>query len=391
MKIALLCSGLGNVQRGHEIFIRDLFDMLKGSVDITLFKGGGEPAPNELVIDNVSRNAPSLQNIHLAVSPRWKVAMQEQERIRIETETFAHAALRPLLEGGYDIIHCLEQEVCNRLYGFRHLFAHTPKFLFSNGGAIPAAKLSNCDFVQEHTEYNLQHSAREKAFCIPHGVDIQRFNPSISSDFRARYGIAEDAFVVISVGIICYWHKRMDYLIKEVAQIPEAHLLIVGQECADTPAIKALGEKLMPGRITFTKMPHDELPQAYAAADVFALGSLFETFGIVYIEALAMGLPVFCTEHPNQRSIVREGVFLDIKQAGALRDALLKRDPAQMRYLRERGPQIARETYALEKLKSAYIEHYQRIAASEVSLPRYTFKTKLQDNVRSLYRRLSRG
>lgn len=112
----------------------------------------------------------------------------------------------------------------------------------------------------------------------------------------------------------------------------------------------------MPGRITFTKMPHDELPQAYAAADVFALGSLFETFGIVYIEALAMGLPVFCTEHPNQRSIVREGVFLDIKQAGALRDALLKRDPAQMRYLRERGPQIARETYALEKLKSAYIE-----------------------------------
>lgn len=73
----------------------------------------------------------------------------------------------------------------------------------------------------------------------------------------------------------------------------------------------------MPGRITFTKMPHDELPQAYAAADVFALGSLFETFGIVYIEALAMGLPVFCTEHPNQRSIVREGVFLDIKQAGS--------------------------------------------------------------------------
>lgn len=141
--------------------------MLKGSVDITLFKGGGEPAPNELVIDNVSRNAPSLQNIHLAVSPRWKVAMQEQERIRIETETFAHAALRPLLEGGYDIIHCLEQEVCNRLYGFRHLFAHTPKFLFSNGGAIPAAKLSNCDFVQEHTEYNLQHSAREKLSAFP--------------------------------------------------------------------------------------------------------------------------------------------------------------------------------------------------------------------------------
>ena len=42
MKIALLCSGLGHVDRGHEIFARDLFEMLKGSLDITLFKGGGQ-------------------------------------------------------------------------------------------------------------------------------------------------------------------------------------------------------------------------------------------------------------------------------------------------------------------------------------------------------------
>ena len=51
----------------------------------------------------------------------------------------------------------------------------------------------------------------------------------------------------------------------------------------------------------FDSLPHDELPQAYAAADVFTLGSLHETFGIVYIEAMAMGLPVVCTQHPNQQ------------------------------------------------------------------------------------------
>ena len=42
-RIALLCSGLGHIRRGHEVFARDLFDLLKGELDITLFKGGGEP------------------------------------------------------------------------------------------------------------------------------------------------------------------------------------------------------------------------------------------------------------------------------------------------------------------------------------------------------------
>lgn len=390
MKVALLCSGLGHVNRGHEIFAHDLFGLLRDSIDITLFKGGGSPAPNEIVVDNVPRNAACLRNLHLAVSPRWKVAMQEQERIRIETETFAHAALRPLLEGEYDVIHCLEQEVCERLYSFRHLFARTPKFLFSNGGAIPAAKLPRCDFVQEHTEYNLRHSAQHKAFCIPHGVDTTLFKPGLRSDFRAQHGIREDAFVVISVGTICYWHKRMDYLIRELAQVPDAHLLIVGQECADTDSIKALGEELMAGRISFAQAPHYELPRMYAAADVFALGSLFETFGIVYIEAMAMGLPVFCTDHPNQRSIVREGVFLDLKRPGTLRDALINRDPAKLQRLREQGPKIVQSFFSLDRLKSAYIDRYEQISRTQVTLPVYSFGTKLRDNLNGLFKRFSR-
>ena len=69
-------------------------------------------------------------------------------------------------------------------------------------------------------------------------------------------------------------------------------------------------------------MAHDELPKAYAAANVFVLGSLFETFGIVYIEAMAMELPVFCTNHINQRLIVKEGIFCDLSKPGALTHVL---------------------------------------------------------------------
>lgn len=387
MKIALLCSGLGNIYRGHEIFARDLFELLKDSVNITLFKGGDQKTLNEWVIDNLPRNSPFLEHIHVAVSPKWAAVVQEQEQLRIEAETFAFAAIKPLIEGSFDIIHCLEREVCNIIYDNRHLFRDTPKIVFSNGGAIRARDLPRCDFVQEHTDHNLSHSAQKKAFMIPHGVDIQRFNPQIESDFRKQHGIPEDAFVVISVGTICYWHKRMDYVIQEVASLKDTYLVIVGQESGDTPAIKELGQRLMGKRIIFTKLPHDELPKAYAAANVFALGSLFETFGIVYIEAMAMGLPVICTNHINQRSIVKEGIFIDMKKPGALTQVLRDTDRATLSALGKRGPEIVRKHYDLAVLKQQYINQYQSIASEKASLPTYSFKTKLMANFKNAMKR----
>ncbi len=390
MKIALLCSGLGYIHRGHEVFARDLFTLIGGAVDITLFKGGGQPAKNELVIDNLPRNALCLRDVHVAVSPKWAEAAREQERIRIEGETFAYAALRPLIEGDFDVVHCLEQEVCNIVYDNRHLFTRPPKVVFSNGGAIPAHDLPRCDFVQEHTDHNLQHSARHKAFMIPHGVDLGLFRPGMASEYRARHGIPSDAFVAISVGTICYWHKRMDHVIRELAPLNDVHLVIVGQEHPDTAAIKALGHQLMGDRITFDTLSHADLPQAYAAADAFVLGSLFETFGIVYIEAMAMGLPVFCTDHANQRSIVQEAIFLDMRKTGALTEALRSRDPARLAMLGRRGREIVARDYDQAELRNRYVRQYENMLAAPSSLPVYSLKTKVAANVRGTLRKAAR-
>lgn len=390
MRVALLCSGLGNINRGHEVFARDLFTLLSDDLDICLFKGGGQASAREVVVDHISRSSPALGDIRLPVSPKWHDAALEVERMRVEGETFAYAALRPLLEGDFDVLHCLEQEVARVLYAHRHLFRKTPRVLWSNGGALPAADIPPCDFVQEHTDYNRQRSVQHKAFVIPHGVDTQRFRPGISSGFRQQHGIPADAFVVISVGTICYWHKRMDHVIREVAQVPGAWLVIVGQESPDSAAIKALGQQLMGGRIVFATMPHDQLPQAYAAANVFVLGSLFETFGIVYIEAMAMGLPVVCTQHPNQRSIVREGQFIDMERPGLLA-ATLKDTPAQRwQELAARGPKLAAQHYDLRTLKQAYLDRYAAIAAAPVKLPEFNARTRLSSNLRNAWRQARR-
>ena len=390
MRIALLCSGLGQIRRGHEVFARTLFDLLSNELDITLFKGGGEVTQCERVIDSIPRDAPGLDQMHLPVSPKWRSAAMEVERMRIEGETFAYAALKPLLAGDFDVIHCLEREVCDVVYENRHIFARTPKVLFSNGGAIAGRELPGCDYVQEHTEYNLARSARQKAFMIPHGVDFSLFHPGVQSDFRIRHNIPPEALVVVSVGTICYWHKRMDYVIKEVAKLPDVWLVIVGQENGDSSAIKSLGRELMGGRIVFETMPHEQLPQVYSAADVFTLGSLFETFGIAYIEAMAMGLPVVCTDHPNQRAIVQEGIFIDMKRPGALANVLRSTERTQWSAIGKRGLAVARLRYDLAALKHRYIERYRAIAAAPVDLPQFTLRAKAMVNAKNTFRAIRR-
>lgn len=387
-RIAILCSGLGNVRRGHEVFVRGLVDLLAGDLDITLFKGAGEPGEREIVIPHVPRHSIFLDHMHLRVSERWRGSVRESERQRIEYETFAHGAMLPLLEGGFDIVHCTEMDVCNIVWRNRHLFRNPPRIVFSNGGAIPRKSLPNCDFVQEHTAYNLERSAREKAVMIPHGVDLTRFDPAVGTSFRDEQRIPRDALLIISVGTICYMHKRTDYVIREIAAVDGAYLALVGQDSEDSPKIRELADRLLGDRVRFLEVAHEDLPRAYAAADIFTLGSLFETFGIVYLEAMAMELPVIATDHPNQRAIIEKGVFIDMSRENSLASAVRELDAGRRAALGKQGRAVVEARYDLRKLKDQYIEFYGNVARFKVDFPPYSLRDRVRNNARSLARRL---
>ena len=131
------------------------------------------------------------------------------------------------------------------------------------------------------------------------------------AEMRRELGIPDDAFVILSVGAFDTTNpdKRHDYTLREILSLPAVKRIwwvVAGsrgpEPCAwEQEARKRLGARFVP----LTNVPFEKMPQLYGMADLFVLASLRETFGLVYIEAQAAGLPVVIHDCEVTRHLCR--------------------------------------------------------------------------------------
>ncbi|MFF4171222.1 glycosyltransferase [Streptomyces sp. NPDC001744] len=143
---------------------------------------------------------------------------------------------------------------------------------------------------------------------VPNGIETGRFafDAGARRRVRAALGLPEDAYVVGGVGRLAPG-KRFDLLVRAVAAVPEARLLLVGGG-GEREALLRLADGLgAGGRVLLTGACEDppapgaagpSLPGLLSAMDVFVSPSPDETFGLAVVEALAAGLPVLYAACP---------------------------------------------------------------------------------------------
>src|SRR5919198_6512932 len=166
--------------------------------------------------------------------------------------------------------------------------------------------------------------------------------------------------------------KGLAYLVRAFLRLkpafPRLRLLIVGRDRRhqQEKLMAMVPPRLRPDLLFVGAVPQRDLPSYYASADVFCAPSLGgESFGIVLVEAMAVGLPVVCSDIGGYRDLVRddhEGLLVPPRDPEALAEALgvLLDNPARRAALAEVACQTA-SRYAPDVVAGQVVEVYQSL------------------------------
>jgi glycosyltransferase involved in cell wall biosynthesis len=171
--------------------------------------------------------------------------------------------------------------------------------------------LQRADALVGQSRNTLQHvrdiyGVRRSTRLIPLGIERP---PAAPHAERGGFGLPDDAFVLVTVGRIVP-RKATVRLIQglRACGVKKAHLLIVG-DGPDVPAVRAAAaEAGVSDRVHLLGQVSEERKyQALSVADVFVSTSQHEGFGLVFLEAMAYGLPIICFDHGGQTDFLVDG------------------------------------------------------------------------------------
>ena len=200
---------------------------------------------------------------------------------------------------------------------------------------------------------------------LPNPVNLASFVGVSGDAFRAEFGIARDAPLVVYLGRLAP-EKNLDTMLAAFAQArtrrPELRMLVVG----DGPG-REDAEAEAPEGVTFTgAVPYVRVPEALAAADAFLTASTSEVLPMSMIEALAAGTPLVAARSPAALDLIAEGHNGTVREptAEALATGLLQvLAPATLPRMQHEARESARQ-YDLPVRAQALEEVYERVIAA---------------------------
>lgn len=361
LRAALVCTSLGYSKRGFERFTSELYDLLKGDMDIELFGCyGGEACEG--------RRLPCLKNDRSLSFLRGRA----HGNYYFQQLSYAAFFIPWVMLRGYDLVHCSEPALANFLFHTKKRLGLRFKLLFTDAlGLDPVSDkvfFERLDHVQvltpEHEARLLSAGIQRKKFTrIPYGADSGRYDRrNERALFREKYGVPADSFVVVSVAALNRRHKRVDFLIEEVSRLGEDVFLFVAGNHEDASLLD-LGKNKLGKRFKAVQVPQGQMSEIYPIGDVFVIPSLVEGFCLAVVEAMCAGVPVIAHDSPHFEWLIGDRRCLaDLSVKGNLAKKIneVRRQPQIFADIASVLRQGAAERFDWKQLKSRYQELYER-------------------------------
>ena len=197
--------------------------------------------------------------------------------------------------------------------------------------------------------------------------------PPVVQANREAHGFVDDDLLLIGIGRLID-RKRFDRLIAVLAELkdPRARLVLVG----DGPREQWLQDTArrfgVANRVHFTGAVDERTKfELLAISDVYVSTSEHEGFGLVFLEAMASGLPIVCYARGGQRDFLRDGrsgylVPFDDEAMFTERCRRLLADPKLRREMGQANRARAREFY-IDRCARRYEELFESVVREHSS------------------------
>jgi len=214
---------------------------------------------------------------------------------------------------------------------------------------------------------------------VPMGVDVTEFEPK-QRNVEVRRKLGVDAEMILFVGRLVE-KKGVHNLLSAMQQVlrksPQATLVLVG-DGTQRRELERMAERLgIAASVRFLgKLPHEHLPEYYAAADLFVGPSVVdrsgdtEGLGVVFIEAASAGLAIVGTSVGGISDVLIPevtGIAVEPDQPEALANAIerLLGDEPLRRRLGEAARQHALRRFSWSQVAERFSDVFRRALECE--------------------------
>ncbi|NKF08509.1 glycosyltransferase [Clostridium gasigenes] len=231
------------------------------------------------------------------------------------------------------------------------------KEVYDSASKVIAVSKSFCACISQIKNVN------EDIIYIPNLIDFNHFY---------NKGSKNKEFTFISIGFLTY-KKGMDIVVKGFSEFnkkyPNSKLKVIGygQEMDNLKELaKTLGSS---NNIGFLGgISRNELPEIISSCHCLVMGSRLETFGLIFIEALACEIPIIGTTCDGPISIINDdnGLIVPIDDISKLSKAMENIYLNYEKYNKKKIREDAKCLYSEDSVCNQLIEVYNDILAKEV-------------------------